>query len=340
MADPAHGPSINPKTVDWDQLRIFATVVGAGSFTRAGKLLNLSQSAVSRQISALERSLQVSLFHRHAQGLVLTEPGEEFNKSVSEMAERLAVGLARINECREAPKGPLKITTSLTFGSAWLTSRMNKFRLVYPDISVSLLLVDNVELDLFLRQADVAIRFMPQTQPNLVQRHLMNIRYHVFASDDYLARRGVPQTPADLDDHDIIVYGEEVPAPVADINWLLEAGRTDGKRREPALRVNSVYAIFRAVQSGLGIAALPYYLSEESPKLVEILPELEGPRMEAYLVYPEELRYSRRIAAVREFLVTEIGEEVRAQRRRDAARAVLLERRTAETAGSRPERVR
>jgi len=230
----------------------------------------------------------------------------------------MSIGLSRINECREAPRGALKITTTLAFGSAWLTARMNKFRLHYPDISVSLLLVDNLELDLFLRQADVAIRFATQTQPNVVQRHLMSIRYHVFASEEYLRKRGMPLKPEDLDQHDIIVYGSEVRAPVADMDWLLEAGAPPGTRREPILRVNSVYGIYRAVRSGLGIGALPYYLSEESANLVEILYDLEGPTMEAYLVYPEELRYSKRIGAVREFLLQEVREEAKERRRQEA----------------------
>lgn len=314
--------TIGPKTMDWDRLRVFYIVVAAKSFTGAGRLLDLSQSAVSRQIAALERELRVALFHRHARGLVLTEAGEDLYRAVSEMADRMAVGLASINECREAPRGPLKITTSLAFGSAWLTSRVNKFHLKYPDITISLLLVDNLELDLFLRQADVAIRFAPQTQPNLIQLRLMTIRYHVFASKEYLQRRGVPKSPQDLDQHDIIVYGDDVPTQFTDMNWLLEAGAAPGVPREPALRVNSVYGIFRAVLSGLGIAALPYYVVEEAPALVEILPELEGPMMQAYLVYPEELRHSRRIDAVRDFLLDEVREEAKALRERNSAKSL------------------
>ena len=296
---------------DWNRLRLFHAVANAGSFTRAGKNLNLSQSAVSRQISALETSLKVSLFHRHARGLVLTESGEEFIRTVREMSSTLALGLASINESREKPQGPLKITTSVAFGSAWLTARMNLFHKLYPDITVSLLLVDNLELDLTLRQADVAIRFERPTQMNLVQRQLMSIHYHVFASREYLDAHGVPQSPADLDNHEIIVYGDDVPAPVANINWLLEAGTPPDEPREPALRVNSVYGIYRAVCSGLGIAALPYYLSDESPSLVEILTDLEGPSIDCYFVYPEELRHSKRISVVRDFLLEQVREEIR-----------------------------
>ena len=292
--------------MDWNQLRVFSTVADVGSFTGAGKVLNLSQSAVSRQIGALEGALGVMLFRRHASGIILTEPGSELQTAVREMSSRLALALGHINEHRETPEGPLRITTSATFGSAWLSARMNDFLAQYPDISVSLLLVDNLELDLSQGQAEVAIRFDRPTQPNLVQRRFMTIHYHVFASKEYLEEHGVPEKAEDLDDHKLIVYGEDVQAPITDINWLLTAGRPPDTPREPALRVNSVYGIYRAVRSGLGIAALPYYLSEEAPNLVEILPDLEGPSIDGYFVYPEELRHSKRIGVLRDFLLSEV----------------------------------
>lgn len=298
--------------MDWDRLRIFHAVAESGSFTRAGRRLNLSQSAVSRQISALEESLQVSLFHRHARGLVLTEQGDELFRIVEDVAKRLSLALARINESREKPEGPLKITTTVTFGSAWLTSRLNQFHLSYPEIAVTLVLADAAELDLSSGQADMAIRFNRQTQPNLVTRRLMDIRYHLFASKDYLKRRGAPLQPEDLDRHDLIVYGTDVPQPMDNMNWILTLGAT--APRKAALTVNSVYGIYRAVRSGLGIAALPYYLSDESPDLAEVLPDVEGPSSTAYIVYPEELRHSKRIAVLRDFLIQEAEEDPRAVR--------------------------
>lgn len=297
------------KIIDWDRLRVFHAVVEAGSFTKAGRNLQLSQSAVSRQICSLEESLTVPLFYRHARGLVLTEQGEGFFRAVQEMDSQLAQGLSRITESRAQAEGPLKITTTVTFGSAWLTSRINLFHQQYPDIAVSLILVDSPQLDLSSRQADVAIRFAEQTNPKLIQRRLMTSRYHVFASPDYLRRKGTPLTAQDLDKHELIVYGDETEAPVKNLDWILEVGCDPGKRRKPALRVNSVYAIYRAVKSGLGIAALPYYITDESPDLVEILPDLSGPTMDAYFVYPEELRWSKRVAVIRDFLLQQVLEE-------------------------------
>ncbi len=187
---------------------------------------------------------------------------------------------------------------------------MNEFIALFPDISVTLLLTDSLELDLAMRQADVAIRFTRQSQSNLIQRRLMSIRYHVFASKEYLAKNGTPGQVTDLDRHQIIVYGDDTPAPIPNINWLLESGAGPGGARQPALRVNSVYGIYRAVLSGLGIAALPYYMSDESPELVEVLPELHGPSFDVFFVYPEDLRHSKRITSVRDFLVAAVKKDL------------------------------
>jgi len=291
--------------MDWDKLRIFHAVTEAGSFTHAGERLNLSQSAVSRQISALEASLKVSLFHRHARGLKPTEQGELLYRTAHDVFAKLAMAEAKITDSKERPTGPLKITSTVAFGSVWLTSRIKKFVNLYPEIDVSVVLADT-ELDLSMREADAAIRMEPPRQPDLIQRHLFNLRYHVYAAPEYLEERGIPQTPQDLDNHDLIVYGDDARPPVVNLNWLLEAGTKDNVKRRPILQVNSIYGIFRAVQSGLGIGALPDYMSREVSNLVELLPELRGPSIDAYFVYPEELRKSKRIVVLRDFLVNEV----------------------------------
>ena len=292
--------------MDWDKLRIFHAVAHAGSFTRAGEALNLSQSAVSRQISTLEESLQVKLFHRHARGLKLTEQGDRLFRTAHEVYGKLAMAEARIAESRERPQGPLKITTTVAFGSIWLTSRIKDFVGLYPDIEVSLVLADS-ELDLSMREADAAIRMTPPRQPDLIQRHLMTMYYHVYAAPGYLKEKGMPKTAEDLDNHQLVVYGVDAKPPIDNLNWLLEIGVKDGGRRKPILRVNSIYGIFRAVQSGLGIAALPDYMSREAGNLVEVLPEIEGPSIDVYFVYPEELRKNKRIGVLRDFLVDKLA---------------------------------
>ena len=305
MADARLG--IEP-TIDWDKLRVFHAVAQAGSFTHAGETLNLSQSAVSRQIGALEESLNVPLFHRHARGLILTEQGELLHRTAREMFAKLSMTTARIKESREQPTGLLRVTATVAFGSVWLTPRLKEFLRQYPEMDFSLMLADT-ELDLSMREADAAVRMTPPRQPDLIQRHLSSMRYRVVASADYVAERGEPRSVEDLDNHEIIVYGEDSTPPVPNLDWLLEAGTQPGSRRRPVLRVNSTYGIFRAVQSGLGLAALPDYMLRESSNLVELLPELQGPRVDAYFVYPEELRHSKRIGVFRDFLVDQIAKD-------------------------------
>jgi len=295
--------------MDWDKLRIFHAVAEAGSFTHAGETLNLSQSAVSRQISSLEESLNVALFHRHARGLILTEQGELLYRTAHEVFSKLAMAEAQLTESKDKPKGQLKVTATQAFGSSWLTPVLGEFIELYPDVQVDLVLEDR-ELDLSMREADVAIRMAPPRQPELIQRHLMTVHLNVYASPAYIKRHGIPKSPEELDAHRVIVYGDDTAKPpVPEIDWLLRAGgKRETNQRRPILKVNSVYAILRAVQSGLGLASLPEYMAQESTSLVRILPELQGPRIDSYFVYPEELRSSKRIQVFRDFLLRKVAE--------------------------------
>ncbi len=317
--------------VDWRRLRTFQIVADLCSFTKAGRELGLTQSAVSRQIAALEQDLGTSLFIRSGSGLVLTDKGEYFSLSVREMSKHLALGLSRLNELKAKPEGPLRITTTVGFGSAWLTGRINRFHSLYPDIQVSLLLTDNVDLDISNRQADCAIRFQPPTDLNLVRKQIATFSYKIFSSKRYLSKRSAPKTLDDLADHDLIVYGSEVGGPpIERINWILGEGMPEGTKRVPALRVNSVYGIYRAVESGMGIAALPFYMSERSDDLVELFPEVEGPTIPVYFVYPEELIPSRRIEAVRDFLIEEIKASWATKEKRQREQASLSQQHATE----------
>ncbi len=293
--------------MDWDKLRVFHAVAEAGSFTHAGEMLNLSQSAVSRQIGALEESLSATLFHRHARGLILTEQGELLFKTVREVFGKLAMTEALIAEAKDKPTGPLAITTTVAFGTTWLAPRIRRFIEIYPDIDVTILVDDERELDLTMREADVAIRLRRPRQPDLIQRHLVTVRWHVYASPEYLASHGTPESPDDLDKHLLVVYGESPTAPVPDINWLLNAGATSGRERQPILRLNNTHGIYRAVRSGLGLGALPDYMIADDANLVRVLPDMEGPTIDAFFVYPEELRHSKRIAVFRDFLIHQIA---------------------------------
>ena len=294
--------------VDWDKLRVFLAVADAGSFTHAGEVLHLSQSAVSRQIGALEETLNTALFNRHARGLILTEQGELLYRNVREMAGRLNETEALIAESKQKPEGPLVVTAPTGLGSSWLTPRIGEFLMKYPDIDVSLILADS-DLDLGMREADVAVRLTEPTQPDLIRRSLMTIHNHVYGSTDYVRRYGMPKAPADLNNHRLITFTDHPPAPAfVNADWILKAGTNSSQPRTPALRVNSIYGIFRAVRSGVGLALLPDYLVDGNTSMVRVLSETDGPAMTAYFVYPETLRKSARVAVFRDFLIHKIAE--------------------------------
>ncbi len=288
--------------MDWDKLRIFYKVANAGSFTHASETLNLSQSAISRQISALELEVGVPLFHRHARGLILTEQGEILFSATEEVTGKLEAVAGQLSDFRGTPKGTLRVTTTVGLGSAWLAIRMHEFIDLYPDIQVELML-DNHELDLGMRQADCAIRLRQPQQPDLIQRRLFTVHFHVFANEDYIKRFGAPKTVDDLNDHRLIVWGEGTPSYLSDVNWMLTAGMPPGRSRKPVLKINSILAMKRAVQRGAGIALLPDYSVDEDTGLVPVMTETDVPSFDTYFAYSAELRNSARLGAFRDFLL-------------------------------------
>lgn len=292
--------------MDWDKLRIFHAVADAGSFTHAGHELALSQSAVSRQISALETDLNVPLFHRHARGLILTEQGEALYRTAHDVFTKLAAAKTRLMDSKEKPSGELRITTTVGLGSVWLTPRIKEFTELYPQISVTLLLEDR-ELDLSMREADVAIRLRRPTQPDLIQRKLFVVHHHVYASTDYIKKYGIPKSIDDLDKHKILTFGQ-APGYLTTINWLERAGRAEDNPRPVALRVNNAYGLRRAVQAGVGIASLADYIVAADSNLVQIDLPIELPEFDSYFVYPEELKETKRVTAFRDFIVSKAKE--------------------------------
>ncbi|GIX13182.1 MAG: hypothetical protein KatS3mg118_1141 [Paracoccaceae bacterium] len=198
------------RNLDWDRLRVFHAVAEAGSLTHAGETLNLSQSAVSRQIRHLEEALGVTLFHRHARGLILTEQGELLHEATRAMMQKLESTAARIRDAEDAILGRLRVTTTTGFGTLWLAPRLGRLFDLYPDLDIQLLLEERV-LDLAMREADVAIRMKEPSQSDLIRRRLMDIRIRLYASTDYVARNGMPETLADLRDHRLLLFTIDSP---------------------------------------------------------------------------------------------------------------------------------
>ncbi|ODT68356.1 MAG: LysR family transcriptional regulator [Pelagibacterium sp. SCN 63-23] len=295
------------KMLDWDKLRIFHTAAESGSFTHAAEKLGMSQSAVSRQISALEDDLGLKLFIRHARGLVLTEVGEQLFRTAHRMHWELQQVETQMSESQDVPTGPLIVTTTVGIGSTWLSSRLDEFLKLYPLIQLEIRLND-AELDLAMREADVAIRLHRPNQSEMIQRKLFTVHNHFYASNSYIDEHGMPSAPEELDNHRVISFGEPVPSYLGDINYLERMGRSDSSPRRAALRVNAIYGMMQACRAGIGIAMLPDYVTEKEDGLVQILPEIELPAYEAYFVYPPALKNSKRVGVFRDFLVSKARE--------------------------------
>ena len=293
--------------MDWDKLKIFHAVAEAGSFTSATVILNISQSAISRQIQSLEEDLKVKLFERHARGLTLTQNGEYVYKTAHEVISKIKEIETSLGDQKNKPTGKLTITTVRSFGTHWLTPRIQEFMNLNPEIEVELIF-DDKELDLSTRQADIGIFMRRPKQLNYIQRKLVDINYHIYGSTKYLEKYGIPKTINDLTKHRFISFGKGAPSPVFNPDWALKLGSKDNNKIKPVMKVNSVMGLLLAVESGVGLAALPDYLVSQSNNVVKVLPKSEGPITEAHFVYPQSLKNIARVQAFKNFLYSKLSE--------------------------------
>jgi len=288
--------------MDWDKLRIFHAAAEAGSFTHAGEALRMSQSAVSRQVSALEKELNVALFHRHARGLVLTEQGELLFGTASEILSKLSTAETLLTDTTTKPTGDLRVTAPVGLGTVWITGRLREFLELYPDIRVELILSDE-QIAIAMRAADVAIWTSEPQQSDLIRRPLFTMKIHAYASAQYIRRNGAPRTIADIDDHPIISYSGTPAAHLRAIRWLESAGLDGKPPRKPAFAANSVLAMKYAIRAGVGIGLVPDYLTLDESEMVPVLEDVQLPTVPVYFVFPEELRTAKKVQVFRDFLV-------------------------------------
>ena len=295
--------------MDWDKLRAFHVVARCGSFAKAAQEFHLSPSAVSRQIADIEHSLGISLFNRHPRGLTLTGSGEILFQNTAEVLEKLRETEMLLKSDRNEPKGLLRVATTFSLSNSWLTQYLKGFFELYPEIQLTIIGNDD-ELDLQIRQADVAIRTALPHQPELVQIYLTTFHLRLYASKEYLEKFGVPKDPEDLDHHQLLVYGDDAPNPFGNINWLLHFGsKKNQPPRVPFLRINSAYGLRRCAEAGLGIAAISkeYAISESSDLVV--IPNFVGPSVKIYYVYPKSLQKFKRVTVLGDFLKQTLEKE-------------------------------
>ena len=291
--------------MDWDKLKSFHAAAEAGSLTAAGERLGISQSAVSRQIAALEEQLGMSLFQRHARGLVLTDSGHTLHRSTIDMSIAAQGASAALCDQQDVPQGKLTVTAPVAFGSAWLVPRLGNFANQHADMRIDLRLDDGEQYDLLRLEAECAIRLWAADKADLIQRKLATVGTNLYAAPEYLKQNGMPLTPQDLDNHRIIAYGDAA-TPINAMSFAARVGRDDIRPRKAALTVNNVPAMLRAAEAGLGIADLPDYMVGANSRLVHVLEDHRGPSFDLYFIYPSDLKRSKRISAFRDFLTAEV----------------------------------
>ena len=292
--------------MDWDKLKIFHNVALDLNISEAAHKMNISHSSISRQISALERDLKVSLFKRHARGLTLTEQGKILFKTAHDIFGKIALTEAKLTESKEKPTGPLTIAATVAFGTTWLAPRIEKFTNSYPEIDVSII-IENKYTDLAQGEADVALRLTEPTQMDLIRFPLYEFQFKIYSSPEYIEKFGIPKDLSELPNHKIVAFGDSVEPSIPDVNCILDL--LPKNKKVKTLFISNMYGVMRAIGGGAGIGALPEYMRISNNNLVPILPNADTPKTIIYFTYPPELKGSKKIEALRDFLVREVNKE-------------------------------
>ena len=292
--------------MDWDKLKIFHNVALDLNISEAAHKMNISHSSISRQVSALERELKVSLFKRHARGLTLTEQGKILFKTAHDIFGKIALTEAQLTDSKEKPAGPLTIAATVAFGTTWLAPRIEKFANSYPEIDISIL-IENKYTDLAQGDADVALRLTEPTQMELIRFPLYEFQFKIYSSPEYIEKYGIPKDVSELSKHKIVAFGHDVEPSIPDVNCIIDL--LPKKKKVKILYISNMYGVMRAIGGGAGIGALPEYMKISSNNLVPILPDAKTPKAVIYFTYPSELKGSKKIAALRDFLVRETNKE-------------------------------
>ena len=276
----------SPETLG--DIAIFAAVVREGSFTRAADKLELSPSQVSKCVNRLERVLGARLLHRTTRRLRLTEAGSALYENSSTALAAIEDAKLAVSKLQGAPRGKLKVSSSTAFGAMQLPRIIRDLNAQYPELEIELVLEDR-HTDLVKEGIDVAIRITGEAPDSgLVYRRLGPNRQVICASPDYIGRRGLPRTPADLASHNCIAHSARTTPRV----WHLTG--PDGGQISVSINgrptINSALAVRQAALEGLGIIEINSYLVGEdiaAGRLVRLLPQYQPKELHFYAVYVE-----------------------------------------------------
>ncbi|MDJ0936037.1 MAG: LysR substrate-binding domain-containing protein [Kiloniellales bacterium] len=299
------------------ELEVYVQVVHAGSFTAAGRDLGLSPSAVSKQIGRLEDRLGVRLLNRTTRKVAMTEEGAAFFDHAKRIIADLGEAEQALSHLRAAPRGLLRVNMPVTIGHLILAPLIPEFLRRYPDVEVDLTLNDRL-VDLVEEGMDLGIRIGELKDSSLIARKLAASRRAVCAAPGYLERAGTPHRPADLADHNCLVYTYRT--------W-----RNDWPFRGPeggetvhvtgSFSANNGEVLRQAALGGSGIIMLPIWQVRDdlmTGRLIELLPDYSSPDADIHAVYPQTRYLAPRVRAFVDFLALEFGAMARSWRAGDA----------------------
>lgn len=288
--------------LDWDKLKSFYVVAINESFTKASLQLNITQSAISRQIGIIEYQLKSQLFIRGSEKLFLTGKGKILFESVSKMIEEAKMAKSLIDEEGHQPKGKLTVATTNSFANVWLIDHLPNFLNAYPEINLSLIAQDNLDT-FYERHFDAIIDLTPPTHPHFIHEKIMSCSTGLYASLEYLKEFGEPKTLDDLEHHRLISFGGGIDHPYNMADWFFRAGCAPGKIREAFFDFNSYYGILKLAEKGVGIITIANNNpSIKKRRLLRVLPEINGPDVSNFYNYSKSLEGSKRIKVFGDFL--------------------------------------
>jgi DNA-binding transcriptional LysR family regulator len=286
----------------FEDMQTFVKVVEAGSITRAAERMNIAKSAVSRRIADLEERLGIQLFRRTTRRLNLTDTGRSFYERCVRILADLEEAELAVSREHATLRGRLRVAVPMSFGLMHLGPAIVDFMCAHPEVQFDLDFNDR-QVDLLEEGFDVAIRIAELSDSSLIARRLAPVRHVVCASPDYLARRGTPREPADLEEHACLVYSN-----VADPGtWRYQDPDGEGGSVKVPIHLQASNGEFlrQASVAGLGVLMEPTFIpfgEIENGLLVPILTDYGWPVLNAYAVYPHTRHLSQRVRAFVDFL--------------------------------------
>lgn len=285
---------------NWQLIPSFLAAQQYGSLLGAARALGISQPTVGRHIALLEVKLGTPLFERTGRGLIATPAAMRLAEAARAMEAGAQTMMRSAHQAQTTLSGTVRISASQPMACCLLPQLLLKLRAEQPGIQIELV-VSNAVSDLLRREADIAIRMVRPTQSSLVARRIGQVTVTACAHRHYLVRRGVPQVPADLLQHELIGNDR-----VQDIGRGFAAMGHPVEAEQFALRTDDLMAYWAAVRAGLGIGFVAAYLLRDDPDVVAVMPDMALPAVPAWLVVHREIRSNRRIRAVMDFLAREL----------------------------------